>query len=191
MADTPIIPITLIVDSQGCKWKAVIPCLQNPNVEQMHRTWSARQAVVLGSRNLVLEVWGETGEDGVPKTEKIRATLLDIGGNAVKIPYTVLRRRWTEVVRVDNQGSDTSEFYKLRRWHLGGFSRLGSAYLQRKCRGMELPRQGGRDAILPPGDDEQVLHLDPGVGFALCRTFNYHGNYEAYYLMRSYDEPLV
>lgn len=190
MADTPIIPITLVIESNERRWKTIVPCLQHASVEPQQRTWIVRQAVVLDGRNLVLEVWGETADDGRPAVDNIRATLVDIGGNAVKVPYTVLRRKWKEVVRVDNQNADASHFNQLKRWHAGGLVHFIASHLDAKSADA-APSGDGFDTPVPGGSSDTQLLLNAGRGIAVCRAFDYHGNYEAYYLMRSYDEPLV
>ena len=189
MPNTPIIPITLVIESASRQWKTVVPCLRAPSVEPPQKTWLVRQAVVLDSRNLVLEVWGETDHDGSPKTDALRASILDVDGNVVNVPYTVLRRRWKEVVRVDNQGTDTAHFDQIKRWYLAGFVQFIGCHFDAKSAEV-VPEGDGYDMPVPGGSGDTQLLLNAGRGIAVCRSFDYHGNYEAFYLMRSFDEPL-
>lgn len=161
--------------------------------DTLRRTWTIHQAITLGGRNVVLQVTGTTDEGGTPLTENIQAVLLDINGSTVKEDYTIRRKRWYEIVRIENQGGDTEEFEKLSAWHRRGWNRKILRHLTDWDYGPEnygAAKTYGNVWDTPTDPKEKDSLLTAEKDYALSHAESAGGIYEAFYLVRECNQHI-
>lgn len=185
-------PKLIITVETGTHRKTVHLDTESAQKDTLRRTWTNRQTITLGGRNVILQIGGTTDWGGTPLTENIQAVLLDINGSPITEGYTIRRKRWYEIVRIDNQGGDPEEFEKLSAWHRRGWNRKILRHLTDWDYGPEnygAAKTYGNVWDTPTDPKEKDSLLAAEKDYALCHAKS-AGVYEAFYLVRECNQHI-
>lgn len=185
-------PKLIITVETGTHRKTVYLDTENAQKDTLRRTWTIHQAITLNGRNIILQTGGTTDNCGKPLTENIQAVLLDINGSPITEGYTIRRKRWYEIVRIDNQGGDPEEFEKLSAWHRRGWNRKILRHLTDWDYGPEnygAAKTYGNiwDTPTDPKQNDSLLTAEKD--YALCHAES-ADVYEAFYLVRECNQHI-
>jgi len=186
-------PKLIITVETGTHRKTVYLDAASAQKDALRRTWTIRQTITLNGQNVILQVGGTTDYCGAPLTENIQAVLLDINGSPITEGYTIRRKRWYEIVRIDNQGGDTEDFEKLSTWHRRGWNRKILRHLTDWDYGPEnygAAKTYGNiwDTPTDPRENDRVLAAEKK--YVLCHANSGQGVYEAFYLVRECNQHI-
>ena len=185
-------PKLIITVETGTHRKTVYLDAASAQKDTLRRTWTIRQTITLGGRNVILQVGGTTDWGGTPLTENIQAVLLDINGSPITEGYTIRRKRWYEIVRINNQGGDHEEFEKLSAWHRRGWNRKILRHLTDWDYGPEnygAAKTYGNIWDTPTDPKEKDSLLAAEKDYVLCHAES-AGVYEAFYLVRECNQHI-
>lgn len=186
-------PKLIITVETGTHRKTVHLDTESAQKDALRRTWTIHQAITLNGRNVILQVSGITDDCNTPLTENIQAVLLDINGSPITEGYIIRRKRWYQIVRIDNQGGDSEQFEKVSAWHRRGWNRKILRHLTDWDYGPETygaAKTYGNiwDTPTDPKENDSLLAAEKD--YALCHAESAGGVYEAFYLVRECNQHI-
>lgn len=187
MTDT----IKIIFNFQGKKYPVFFKT-KNLTKETYNGKWTVRNAIQVAGRNIVTELFGDLNKEGKPLSRNMGTTLYDTGGNPAFLPYKAKIATYYEVVRFDNQGNDSEEFEKVKKWYERGWKKKIIAYMSEWDYGGETidAARYNENIYLTPTDyrEKDTLVQTNRNGYNLCHAES--GIYEAFYITKEITEEI-